>query len=153
MPLPMVAGFHKRGVTALPGYFISDTPWAGTKSNTNWSTRTQDSSLISGGRLDSSGAQNDLFTEDHWVSTGTCKVALIHSTASTFGIHNITGLSGTQTVDGYSGGGAGNVYTEVTGVAVTAGLKTVQDSMATKNDLATNYFGKINTLAIVRTGA
>ena len=84
---------------------------------------------------------------------GTFKLAVIHSVGTDQGIHNFTGVSGTQTVDGYAGVGAANTYTEVTGIAVTAGLKTIQDSMATKNASSSAYGGKVNTWAYVRTGA
>lgn len=154
MPFPVGLRLKTSGVVALPGYFIADTPWAGVKTHTNWSTPSQDGGYLSGGRraVDVAGA-NNAFASDHYLATGTFKVALIYSTATYNGIHNITGLSGTQTIDGYASTGTANNYSEVTGIAVTAGVKTVTDTLATKNASSTDYQGQVNTLAIVRTGA
>lgn len=153
--MPAVGLFlGSRGIAATPGYFWARTPWAGTKSNTNWATRTQSSSALAGGRLDTdTTAQNNLHTQDDWFDAGTWKVALIHQVDTDLGIYNITGISGTQTVDGYAAAAAFNTYTEVTGITVTAGLKTVQVSMATKNASSSAYGGELNTIAYVRTGA
>ena len=141
------------GVTALPGYFIADTPWAATKTNTNWATRTQASGELAGGRLDTdSTAQNNLLTEDLYLSTGTFKWAIIHRTGPDRGIYNATGVNWTQTVDGYAVGATDNVYAEVTGITVTAGLKTVQVQIATKNASSSAYGGSLQTQAWVRTG-
>lgn len=154
MPFNSLMLIGAGGVAATPGYFIARTPFAGTKTNTNWATRTQSSSALAGGRLDTdSTAQNNLHTQDDWFDTGTYKVALIHQKDTDQGIYNITGVSGTQTVDGYAGSASFNNYTEVTGVSVTAGLKTAQVSMATKNASSSAYGGELNTVAWVRTGA
>lgn len=153
MPIVFQA-WQLAGVIALPGYFWARTPWAGTKSNTLWATRTQASTVLAGGRLDTdSTAQNNLFTQDDWFDTRTYKVALIYDKGSDQGIHNVTGISGTQTVDAYAAGASSNNYSEVTGIAVTAGIKTVQDQMATKNASASAYGGKLSTIAYVSTGA
>lgn len=154
MPIVLQHFLMVGGIAATPGYFWARTPFAGTKSNTNWATRTQSSSALAGGRLDTdSTAQNNLFTQDDWLDDGTYKIALIHQVDTDQGIYNITGINGTQTVDGYAAGAAFNTYTEVSGITVTAGLKTVQVSMATKNASASAYGGELNTYAIVRTGA
>lgn len=137
-----------------PGYTWQTLGWTGTKSNTGWATRTQGSAELGGGRLDTdTTALNNLFTDDVWMDTGTYKVALVRTTNTDQGIYNITGINGTQTVDGYAAL-ASNVYTEVTGIAVaTAGTKTVQVQMATKNASSSAYGGKLNALSWVRTGA
>lgn len=141
------------GTVALPGYSIFALPWQGTKSNTNWATRTQASGELGGGRLDTdSTAQNNLITNDHWLDAGTYKWAQVNDLNTDQGIYNITGISGTQTVDGY-GVLAANSYTEVTGITVTAGLKTVTVTMATKNALSTAYGARLQSYAILRTGA
>ena len=156
MPTPIVGWFHSRGVIAIatPGFFLADTPWAGTKTNTGYATRTQLSTVLGGGRLDTDNAsQNNLFTEDRWFDAGTFKLALIHNKDTDHGIFNFTGVSGTQTVDAYAASGSANNYSEVTGIAVTAGLKTVQNQIATKNASSTGYRGHLNTWVYLRTGA
>jgi len=140
--------------SATPGFSVFITPWMGTKSNTLFATRTQSSAELGGGRLDTATtAQNNLFTQDQWLDTGTYKVALLCATGTDRGIFNITGINGTQTVDSYAGAAADNAYTEVTGIVVTSGLKTVQVSMATKNASSSAYGGSLQSLALIRTGA
>lgn len=155
MAFPIRFGFIRNfGVAALPGYFIADTPWAGTKTNTNWAARGQDSGRLAGGSLNSSGAQNDEYTHDHQFQAGTYKHALIHRTDTDRGITSIQQDAVEKgTVDGYSSPAAGNVYAEVTGIAVTVGLKVVTYKMATKNASSTNFYGVPQTTAWVRTGA
>lgn len=155
--MPVASGkfwFASRGIAATPGHFWSSAPWSGTKTNTGWATRTQASTHLGGGLLDTDNTnQNNLFTADHWLDDGTYKFALVLTKDSNHGIHNITGINGTQTIDAYDAATQTNQYAEVTGITVTAGLKTVQDSMATKNASSSAYAGRINTYAIVRTGA
>lgn len=141
------------GVTATSGYSVFITPWMGTKSNTLWSSRNQNGTYLSGGFLDTNLAVNDLFTNDHYLDSGTFKVSLIYHTESDAGIYNITGINGTQTVDAYSAVIVANVYSEVTGIVVTVGLKTVQMSMATKNASSSSYRGLLVSYALIRTGA
>ena len=116
-------------------------------------TRTQSLSELGGGYLQTdSTAQNNLFTNDHWFDDGTYKWAQINDQNTDQGIYNITGISGTQTVDGY-GVLSSNNYTEVTGITVTAGVKTVTVTMATKNALSSAYGGRLQSYAGIRTGA
>lgn len=138
-----------------PGYTFHHLPWMGNKSNTAWATRTQASTELGGGRLDTdSTAQNNLITDDVWIDTGTYKVAFVHGKQSDQGIYNITGVNGTQTIDGYAAGASSNNYTEVTGITVAAaGTKTIQVQMATKNGSSSAYGGRLNSMAWVRTGA
>lgn len=139
--------------TDTPGYTHELFPWMATKTNTGYATRTQSSSELGGGRLDTDDtAQNNLFTYDIWLDTRTYKVALINDTNTDQGIYNITGVNGTQTVDGY-GALTSNVYTEVTGIAVTEGVKTVQIQMATKNALSSAYGGRLQSVKWISTGA
>ena len=140
--------------TDTPGYTFQHLPWMGTKSSTNYATRTQSSSELGGGypQTDTT-AQNNLFTIDVWLDVGTYKWAQINDHNTDQGIYNITGVNGTQTVDGY-GVLSSNVYTEVTGVTIAAaGTKTVQVSMATKNAASSAYGGRLQSLAWIRTGA
>lgn len=153
MPTPVVHLFRSRGVVATPGYSVFALPWAATKTNTNWATRTQSSGELGGGYLQTdSTAQNNLFTNDHWLDAGTHKWAQINDQNTDQGIYNITGINGTQTVDGY-GALASNVYTEVTSITVTAGVKTVTVTMATKNASSSAYGGRLQSYAAIRTGA
>lgn len=141
--------------TDTPGYTWEYLPFMGTKSNTAWATRTQSSAELAGGRLDTdSTVQNNLLTTDMWGDTGTYKEAFVHRTGPDRGIYNVTGFSGTQTVDGYAAGATDNVYSEVTGITQsTAGVKTIQIQMATKNASSSAYGGSLQSVKFIRTGA
>ena len=154
MSFPVAALLGPRGVIALPGYFIADTPWAGTKSNNQWSTLTQGSTQLGGGRLATDvSASGDWFREDHYFATGTFKLALVYRKEPSQGIFTITGVSGTQSIDAYAALEVLNTYEEVTGIAVTAGLKTVDVLINTKNASSIAFSGGIQSMAWVRTGA
>lgn len=153
-----VRGYRQTGNTyrtaATPGYAVFIVPWVASFANTNWATRTQASTVLGGGSLNTdSTAQNNSVTWNIWLDDGTYKVSLIYFKDADQGIHNLTGVSGTQTVDAYAAAPAVNNYSEVTGVVVTAGLKVLLDTMATKNASSSAYGGKIQAVAWVRTGA
>lgn len=141
--------------TDTPGYTHELIAWMGTKSNTNWATRTQASTELSGGRLDTdTTAQNNLFTYDIWREARTYKVAVVHRNGTDQGIFNITGFSGTQTVDAYAAAAASNAYSEVTAISGgSAAVATVQVQMATKNASSTAYGGQVNSIKWISTGA
>lgn len=147
----------KHGVTALPGYFIADTPWAGVKTTTPaiWA-RTQGSAILAGGYWanGNSGTINDLTASDVYAATGTFKLAAIYSKDSNYGIATWTlGATSFGTIDQYAAGHSDNNYTELTGVAITAGLYSLQAKAASKNASSAAYYIPISTVAIVRTGA
>lgn len=154
MPTPVVHVFRSRGIAATPGYSVFITPWTASKANTNWATRTQNSALLSGGWLQSSGAQNDEVSWDIWLDAGTYKFAMVHSDDSNRGIYSVQ-LDGVEkgTIDAYAAGNTHNVYDEITGIAVTAGLKVFKLKMATKNASSSAYFGVPISCAWIRTGA
>lgn len=153
MPTPVVGTLGRRGTAATPGYSIFHLPWAGVKAHSGFGTRTQDASFLSGGRLDNGGAATDYWEVDVWLDAGTYKLTLIYTTLTNAGIHNFTGINGsTQLIDAYAAT-ANNVYSEITGITVTAGLKTIRDTMATKNASSTGHFGYVQSMALIRTGA
>jgi len=148
--------FKTSGVAATPGYFIADTPWAGTKSGAPGDTRYQNSVRLSGGSLQNDpGSLNDVRTlGDRWLDDGTYKVASIHVTASDEAIVTWKiGGSSVGTQDWYSAAVANNVYAEITPIAVTKGLKTWTQEALSKNASSTAYKMPSQTAAIVRTGA
>lgn len=140
--------------TDTPGYTHELLGWMGTKTNTNFATRTQSSTELGGGRLvTDTTAQNNLFTYDMWKDTGSFTLALVHGKDTDQGIYNITGFNGTQTIDGYAAAASSNNYSTTTATGDTAAVVTVQVSMATKNASATAFGGKLNSIKWLRTGA
>lgn len=154
MPTPVVAFFHSRGVVALPGYSVFILPFAGSFSNTNWSTRTQDSAKLGGGYLQSGGNQNDEIVWNVWLDAGTYKIALIYVKNTNAGIFSVQ-LDTVEkgTVDSYAASASSNNYDETVTATVTAGLKAVKLKMATKNASSSAYYGFIQSIALIRTGA
>lgn len=127
--------------------------WQASFANTNWSTRVNDANQLGMGRLASSGAQNDEVSWQVWMDVGTWKFSLVHNTGAILGIYSVR-LDGVEqgTIDGYAGAGASNVYSEVTGISVTtAGVKTLALRMATKNASSTQYYGLIQSIALIKT--
>lgn len=156
MPHGIATLLGSRGTRATPGYSVFIVPWAGVKSSVNIDTRSQASTRLGGGywMQGATIAQNDEWTVDVWLDAGTYKVAIIHATAANNGIYTIQFNGVSQgTIDGYAAAGAENVYSEITGMAVTAGLKTLKVIMATKNASSTNYGHRVSSLALIRTGA
>lgn len=127
-------------------------PWAATKSNTLWATRTTATDQLGMGRLiTDTTAQNNLFTVDLYFDSVTWKLALIFGKDTDQGIYNVTGVSGTQTFDAYAAASSNN-YSEATSIAVSApGVKTVQFSMATKNASSSAYGAKLNSWCWIET--
>jgi len=144
-----------RGTVALPGYFIASTPWAGVKTVTASYTTSQESDELSGGIFrPGTGAQNDEYTCDFQFQTGTYKVAQIGEKNTNRGIASIQLDDVEQaTIDWYNGASASGQYQEVTGIALTAGLKVAKTKGATKNASSSAYVLFIATEAWVRTGA
>lgn len=144
-----------QGIIATPGYSVFIVPWMGSKANTNFDLRGQYSTSLGGGRLQTNPqAQNNLVNWDIWLDAGTYKFALIHSVGTDRGIFHVR-LGGTDkgTIDSYSAVGNDNTYSEITGIAVTAGLYNFELKMATKNASSSNYVGQIVSAAWIRTGA
>lgn len=148
------AGAHSSGSGGdTPGTTWIYLPWMGSKANTNWNTRLQNSALFGGGRLESSGAQNAEISWDIWLEAGTYKYAQIATHGTSVGIHHIQ-LDGSDvgTIDGYAGANSNNNYAEVTGIVIaTAGVKTFKLKMATKNASSSNYEAYINSVAWLKT--
>ena len=156
--MPAISGFgwfRNSGTAAKPGYSVFIVPWAGSKANTRWATRAQSSGRLGGGSLDTDDRLvNASVTFDVWLDAGTYKIAAVHAIETDAGIISITGITGaTQTIDTYNATPANNTYTEVGSLAVTAGVKTIVLTMATKNASSTNYGCRLNSLALIRTGA
>jgi len=141
--------------TDTPGYTWQWFPWMAEKGNTGGSTRNQGSGYLGGGtEFNTGNAQNDERHTDFWRDTGTYKVGIVYLSGPTYAIHNITGLNGTQTIDGYASPGGSNNYAEVTGISVAAaGVATFQDTAATRNGSATGWYIETHSYAVIRTGA
>ena len=153
--MPHAAGLllHRLGVSALPGYFIADTPWAGVKATTGFTNRGQASTMLSGGQFYNTPALNDLFDQDQWLATGTYKIASLHQQDTTFGICTFLFNGVSQgTIDAYNAASTVNNYVEITGLAVTAGLQTIEQKIASKNASSSNYYWAPQTTAFTRTG-
>lgn len=156
MPLMVQRGWvRNRGTAALPGYFISDTPWAGVKTVTASESRAQQSTSLSGGLFrPGTGAQNDEYTRDLQFQDGTYKIAQIGEKNTNRGIASVQ-LDGVEkaSIDWYNAASADAQYQEVTGIALTAGLKVAKTAGTTKNASSSGYVLFISTEAWVRTGA
>ncbi len=157
MPLNVVHFYAGSGVLTTPGYSIFLTPWmdkgkavVGTSPTLN-----QTSAALGGGNIfENPPAINDSVSWDIWLDTGTYKLSLIHTTQNDIGIYSMQLNSVAQgTIDGYAAGATGNVYTEITGIAVTSGSKTFKFLMSSKNASSSNYKYAVNTIAWLRTGA
>lgn len=150
------AFFKNSGVVALPGYSIFDTPWAGFKVSSQARNVTQGSAYLSGGIGGNTSGQGNYITTDQYLATGTFKIAMIFDRDTGDGIvtFTFTGAGGASvgTIDEY-GVFTSNVYAEITGIAVTAGVKQFTTQTNTKNASSSNYNQIQNTIAIVRTGA
>lgn len=143
------------GVAAEPSHSVFILPWAGSKANTNWSTRSQASTVLGGGTLRNDGSQNSEINWDIWLDAGTYKFALIHQKDSDRGIYSVQLNDVAKgTIDGYAASGVSNVYDEsVSGIAITAGLYEFSLKMLTKNASSTAYQAAIQSCAWIRTGA
>lgn len=156
MPTPIAGWFTSRGIVALPGYFISGVQWSGAKATSGDAfARTQQSGSLGGGVwYPNANTQNSTTDEDHWVAAGTLKIAVIQEANTNKAIASIQFDGVTKsTHDGYAAAVTANSYTEVTGIANTAGLKVVRAINATKNASSTGFGMFLQSYAIVRTGA
>lgn len=100
-----------------------------------------------------SGAQNDQFTTNCWVDTGTWKIAFVYATGADHGIatFNFDGVS-QGTKDLYSVGNIANNYAEITGLTVAAAkVVAFQVIGATKNGSSSGYRVDFNSVALIRT--
>lgn len=147
--------WRNRGTIALPGYSVFDNPWAGVKTSTATWTRAQDSTALSGGfAYVEPNAVNSEFTSDAWFATGTYKVAVLFRSGTNYGIDSIQ-LDGVTkgTIDFYAAGTTNNNYSEVTSIALTAGLKVIKHLAASKNASSTGYYIVTHTQAWIRTAS
>lgn len=144
-----------RGVTALPGYSLFRTPWSTSNySTTGTWTPNQNSGFLGGGQYYNTPAQNDQFTNNEWLNNGTYKISVLYiqSTDKAIMTWKIAGSS-VGTIDAYNASNLNNIYAEITGITVVAGLSTVQVIAATKNASSSNYYIQMHTYALIRTGA
>ena len=157
MPTAIVGWFGRRlggGIAATPGYSIFLTPWAGVKAVGNFDSRAQDVAALGGGYwYNSAGALNDQYNPgDIWLDAGTFKYAQFHLQDTNRGIYSVQLDTVEQgQIDGY---GTSSLYTysEITGIAVTTGLKVFLLKMAAKHASSTGYYGTHMTCAWIRTG-
>lgn len=156
MPTPVVHVFRSRGIAALPGYSVFIEPWAGLKTSSGGApTRTQSSAALGGGYYGTGVTTvNNYIETDIWLDVGTYKVALIYHKDTDAGIYDIQ-LDGVSkgTVDGYAAAATNNNYSEVTGIAVTKGLKVLKLNMGSKNASSSAYGMYLQSVAWIWTGA
>lgn len=155
MPTAIAAWFTSRGTAATPGYSVFILPWTASKANNNMGTRTQDSACLGGGHLGFAQAAVGGYVEwDIWLDAGTYKFAMLFVKTTDGGIAHVK-LDGTDkgTIDTYAAAEAKNSYAEVTGIAVTAGLKAFRLSMDSKNASGTAHHFRLQSAAWIRTGA
>lgn len=127
-------------------------PWQGTKSTVGTWARANVNTFLGMGYIASSGAQNDEATWDTWLDGGTWKIALVHTQDTNRGIYNLQLNGASQgTIDGYAAATTANVYSELTGLSVSTGLKTLKMLMATKNASASSYFATPQSIALIKT--
>lgn len=143
------------GTIALPGYSVFILPWAAHKSNVGTVSRFQNSGMLGGGQtaVTGSGASNSIGW-DIYLEAGTYKFALLHGKEPDVGIYSpqFSGVS-QGLIDGYAAAQALNTYSEITGIVVTAGLKTFTLGCPTKNASASDYSLRFHALAWIRTGS
>jgi hypothetical protein len=127
-------------------------PISGTKTATGFTTRAQSASVVGMGYLRNAGAQNDEFTDDFWLDTGTWKAAAIYNKNTDEGIFSILFNGVSQgTVDAYAAVSDNN-YSELAGLVVaTAAITTVKVATTSKNGSSSGYFNYINSVALIRT--
>lgn len=126
----------------------------GVLSQTNFSTidLTTDGTLS--GYRQSTGAQNATVSWPFAVEAGTYTFTLAHHRGDNRGIYTVAIDGGSVgTVDGYNAGLDTGELTEITGIAITAGRKTLSLTMATKNASSSSFFGLIEGWSLIRTGA
>lgn len=153
MPFPSTL-LHTNGVVATPGYSLFLLPWAGMKTATALVGRAQSSSGLGGGYGNSAGTQNSELAADVWLDTGTYKFALVYVKDSNAGIIDVQlDTVSKGTIDGYAAATAYNTYSELTGIAVTSGLKVFRTICSTKNASSTGYSQYLQSEAWIRTGA
>lgn len=123
------------------------------RAQTNWSTYAS-SSVIGGGTLDSSGAQNAEIAWDEVLSAGTWLIELLHRQNVNRGIYTVQ-LDGVTvgTIDGYAGADVVNKRDTIAGIAVaTTKLYRLRLLMATRNALnTTGFFGSLQHVGLRRT--
>lgn len=156
MPFPtrLIGLTGPGGIVATPGYSIFLLPWAGLKATSGTWTRDQNAVRLGGGMLDSAGAQNNSADTDEWFDAGTFKLASIYYKDTEEGIQTWKiGGSSVGTIDSYAASSSENNYTEITGITVAQGLQNLQVIAATKNGSSSNYYLRINSAALIRTGA
>lgn len=155
-PTSVVHIFRSRGIAATPGFSIFLTPWAGMKATAGDTfQRTQQSGSLGGGvYYPGSNAQSSTSDSDFWLDTGTYKFSVIQEANSNKAIVSVQLDAVTKsTHDGYAAAQTMNAYSEVTGIAVTAGLKVVRFTNPTKNASSSGYGMFLQTAAFIRTGA
>ncbi len=121
--------------------------------NTNWASKALDPTYYYGGSRYTSGAQNDQISWPVVLSAGTWTIEVVCFKNSANGIISLQ-LDGVEvgTVDTYAGSGSANNFVQVAGITVSvAGKKTLTLKMTSKNASASNYYGNIQHVRLLRT--
>lgn len=148
--------FKSSGVAALPGYSIFNVLWAGSKTSTQPITYQQTSAGLGGGEPYPNPANlNDVIDVDVWLDTGTYKICYLYYKNVDQGIVSVQldGVTQGAAIDAYAASLSRNNYTEITGLAVTAGVKTWRLKGTSKNASSSGYYIIHHSKALIRTGA
>lgn len=143
------AGTSEGGELSTP---IAVNVFMGASANTNWSTIAADTAGIGNGYRLSTGAQNATVSFEVYLGVGTWEIDLMYAKGGNMGIITVAVGGATEgTVDAYAASGTRNHIATITPVdVVTAGIKTITLTMATKNASSSNYYGQIQHIQVRR---
>lgn len=116
-------------------------------------TPSVDATAAMGGYSISTSTVNDAISWPFTSDAGTYSITLQHSKGNNRGIYTVK-IDGSSvgTIDGYNAASTHNVSV-LTGIAITAGVHTIEFVMATKNGSSGAYYGLIEGVSLTRTGA
>lgn len=132
--------------------FMYIDPHMSPTAQTNWTTLQINTGATYNCAKESSGAQNDEISWTMEMPSGTYTFELMHIKASNRGIYSVQLDAVEQgTIDGYDAAGAVDTISTVTSIAVSGGSHTWKLKMATKNASASNYYGSVQMIKLLKT--
>ena len=128
----------------------SDIPSA---SSGTWTLSVQ-STMLGGMKILGPNTQNSYIEWPVLVAAGTYRLTLVYPKNNDYGIVTVA-LDGATlgTIDEYAASGSANSVTQISDIAITAGLHLLRFTMATKNASSGAYHGNIQAISLLRTGA
>lgn len=152
------------GGTAVYPWLVQVPIFTGSASNTNWDTifanTAVESELIGNGMLTSSGGVNDEIVYKVLLAAGTWTLRLMHWADVNRGRYEVffdastpTSLSGSANyIEGYAASDTPNTRNTITGIVIpSTAVYSLKLKMASKHASATDYYGCIQELALIRT--